>query len=131
MAATRGVSSDVPRALRALTLLHAALDAPFGLALLVSPAHALSATGVSPDPLFARLYGAALVAVAVVSVRVRDEGVVTYRVVLTHKVAWAVAAGVGCAVAGRAGAGAGAWLFAATFGVFAALWGYWLRRLRA
>jgi len=125
------VSADggVPRLLRTLTLVHAVLDGPFGLALLVSPSTALAAAGFEPDALFARVYGAALCGVAFVSWRVRDEGAATYRVVLAHKIAWAGCAALGCSIALARGGPWIAGVFAGTFAAFAALWAYWLRRL--
>lgn len=109
---------------------HAVLDGPFGLLLVVSPTLALSAAGVTPDPLFARIYGAALVGVAFVSVRVRDEGRATYRVVLVHKIAWAGSAAIACTIAALGGAPTIAWVFGATFLAFTLVWSYWLVRLR-
>ena len=126
------MNDDVPRALRWMTLAHAVLDAPFGAVLLASPALALSAAGITaPDPLFARIYGAALLGVALVSVRVRNEGRAAYRVVLFHKVAWAGCAMVACTLAALGGAPRVAWFFAGTFFVFASAWSYWLVRLRS
>jgi hypothetical protein len=115
--------TDVPTSLRLWFRVHAAVAVAAALPLLVEPARALGLLGwTCVDPVVTRLTGAALLGIAAAELAADGLGVAAYRVLLTLKVVWSLAAVAGLFVSIAGGAPPAAW---ALMSIFIALSGVW------
>ena len=122
---------DVPASLRTWFLVHFAVAAAAGLPLLVAPAPVLGMLGWSQvDPVTARLCGAALLGIGVASLVTHRHGVGAYRVMLTLKIVWSVAAIFGMLACIADGAPSAAWALLSAFIAFSGVWMSHAIRLR-
>jgi hypothetical protein len=115
---------DVPRSLRSWFVAHGVIALAASLPLLVAPGLILACVGWTPvDPAWARLAGAALLAIGATSLLARDASLEVARVVLRLNLLWSAAAA--CAFFGgiAAGAPSAAW---AALSFFVAVTGVWL-----
>jgi hypothetical protein len=115
---------DVPASLRTWFIVHFAVDVALALPLLLAPVQVLGWVGWSHvDPVTARLFGAALLGIGAASLATHRHGVGAYRVMLTLKIVWSVAAIFGLLAAIAEGAPSAAW---ALLSAFIALSGVWM-----
>lgn len=121
---------DVPRALRALFIVHFWVDVLFAAPLFVAPRWTLGLLGwTEVDPSSARIVAAALFAIGIQSLLGRDEPRSTYRALLTLKVIWSTLATAGLAVSALEGGPAATWALALFWAVFCGAWWTWRLRL--
>lgn len=131
---TRGTpgDDDVPRALQRWFVAHGIVDWVFAVPLLVAPEPFLGALGWTVvDPMAARGVAAALVGIGTQSLLSRHAGAATYRAMLSLKILWSSTAALAFAWTVLTVGPPAGWIFVAIFGLFAGVWSYWLRRLRA
>lgn len=123
--------TPVPATLRYWFVAHFALDFLIAIGLLVAPGILLSALGFEPINLvFARLVGAAFVAIGGTSFLIRNEGVEVYISLLILKLLWSGGAILGIVLSLLGGAPASVWIFLAIFALFFIVWAYYLNRIR-
>jgi hypothetical protein len=122
---------EVPRTLRAWFVAHAAVDLIAAAVLLAAPELALGRLGwASVDPLWARLVGAALLAIGAQSFLGRDAGVEVYRSMLRLNILWSLGAAAALFVGIGAGAPPAAWAFLSIFIGFLGVWTHHAVRFR-
>ena len=123
---------QVPPALRRWFVVHFVADWVFAIPLFFAPGPFLGALGwTAVDPVTARIVAAALVGIGTESLVGRNNGVDSFRTMLNVKILWSGTATLGIVCSCLEGAPRAAWVFAAIFGSFNALWSYWRWRLRA
>jgi len=122
---------DVPASLRTWFIVHFAVDVAAALPLLLAPAQVLGLLGWSSvDPVTARLCGAALLGIGVASLATHRHGVAAYRVMLTLKIVWSVAAIFGLLAGIAEGAPSAAWALLSAFIALSGVWMSYAIRLR-
>jgi hypothetical protein len=115
---------DVPRSLRSWFVAHGVIAVAASLPLLGAPGLALAHVGwAQVDPAFARLTGAAMLAMGATSLLARDASLEIARVVLRLNLVWSAAAAFALFSGIAAGAPSAAW---AGLSFFIALTGVWL-----
>lgn len=122
----------IPLSLRRWFILHFALDMLFAVPLLVFPMYFLSLFGwTTIDPLTARLVGAALFAIGVESLLLRNnKNATVFVAMLDLKILWSSAAIISILLSIYGGAPGSAWFFLAVFVVFCSVWSYYRYVLR-
>ena len=119
----------VPRSLRTWFVVHFAVDMIVGIPLFLAPVTVLGHLGWDRvDPVFTRLFAAALLGIGLESLLGRNAGPEAYKGMLNLKIVWSLSAALGI---GLSMAGAAiyrhplAWSGLAVFLFFHALWVYW------
>jgi hypothetical protein len=127
----QSASWEIPASLRRWFVVHFVVDVPFALPLLVAPELLLRTLGwPTVDPVAARLWGAAALAIGVQSLVGRNEGPDVYRAMLNLKLVWSGAAVVGLVVSVGNGAPEAAWAFLAVFIAFFGIWFHYRVRMK-
>ena len=113
----------VPRSLRVWFVIHFVVDVVFAVPLFFAPVSTLRLFGwVTIDPAAARLVAAALFGIGVQSLLGRNEGLATFRAMLSLKAIWSGTATLGLLWTQLEGGPPLGWLVLATFASFHALW---------
>ncbi len=122
---------QVPPTLRIWFIVHAVVDLVVAVPLFVAPAAVLRHFGwTCIDPVSTRIAAAALFAIGGQSFLGRNDGVQTYRAMLSLKVLWSIAAVVGLVVSIGEGAPPAAWAFLCLFITFSGVWVHHAIRFR-
>lgn len=117
-------------ALRIWFLIHFVIDLIFGLPLLFAPRWFLPIFDFPTENLlFARLVGAALFAIGMISLFARESSRETFQTLLAFKILWSSAAILGLIISIHEGAPKSTWLFLGIFVLFFFVWNYWKRAL--
>lgn len=117
--------------LRVWFLIHFVIDLLFGLPLLLAPKWFLPIFSFPAENLLlARLVGAALFAIGMISFLASKSSRETFQTLLTFKILWSSAAILGLIISLREGAQKSAWLFLGIFVLFFFVWNYWKRALK-
>jgi hypothetical protein len=122
---------EIPTSLRTWFVVHAFVDLVCGIPLLLFPEALLPRLGWTVvDPVTTRLVAAALIAIGAQSWRGRNDGVESYRAMLSLKVIWSAMAIVGLTIAIGRGAPPLAFLFLSIFLAFCGVWTHHAIRFR-
>jgi hypothetical protein len=114
---------DVPPTLRLWFTAHAAVSLAAAAPLLAAPGLVLHRLGwTAPDPVLARLAGAALLAIGWQSLSLRKAGLEATRTMLGFLVVWSLTAAMGLFASIGDGAPSAAWAMLSVFVVFAGVW---------
>ena len=123
--------NGLPRLLKAWFILHFFLDIIFAIPLIFATSWFLSLLQFSTENLMlARLVGAALFAIGVISLLMHNGNLQQYRVMLTFKILWATAAIVAITISLYEGTSPLSWLFLSIFMFFLGIWSYYRYKLK-
>ncbi len=121
--------SRVPRSLRTWFVVHFAVDMIVGIPLFLAPVTVLGHLGWDRvDPVFTRLFAAALLGIGLESLLGRNAGPEAYKGMLNLKIVWSLSAALGIGLSMTEAAiyrHPLAWSGLVVFVFFHALWVYW------
>ena len=120
----------VPHSLKIWFIIHGIVDLLFAIPLIAFPRQVLTVLGWSViDPFATRLVGAALLGIGLVSLIKVNDGMESYKSLLTLKMIWSLAAIAGIFISMLEGAPAFGWAIFFIFVVFSIVWIYYLKKL--
>ena len=122
--------NSIPQSLRIWFIIHGIVDLLFAIPLIAFPKQVLEFLGWTIiDPFSTRLVGAALLGIGLVSLIKINDGVESYKSLLTLKMIWSLSAIVGILISLIEGAPAFGWVILLIFVVFSGVWGYYWWKL--
>ncbi len=123
--------ASIPRSLHHWFIIHFVVDLLFAVPLMGVPGAVLEVLGFeSANLVFARLVGAALIAIGGTSLLMRNKGIEVYVYMLMLKLLWSGSAIVGVGISLAEGAPISAAVFLGIFALFFIIWAYYLQKIK-
>lgn len=121
---------NIPTSLRTWFVIHFIVDMIFGLPLLIAPVWLLGIFGIPiAATLTARLVGAGLISIGVMSFFARNENIPVYHALLNMKIVWSITAMIAILIYLYEGGVSIVWLLFVLFLIFNLVWTYYKVRL--